>query len=54
MILGARDLSDKGSVVLFKSNDLYHWKYELRFTTQDVFGYMWECPNYVEIDGNSS
>lgn len=51
MILGARDLSDKGSVVLFKSNDLYHWKYELRFTTQDVFGYMWECPNYVEIDG---
>ena len=51
MILGARDLSDKGSVVVFKSDDLYHWKYELRFTTQDVFGYMWECPNYVEIDG---
>lgn len=51
MILGARDLSDKGSVVVFKSDDLYHWKYELRFTTQDVFGYMWECPNYVEING---
>ena len=51
MILGARDLLNKGSVLLFKSDDLYHWKYELRFTTQQVFGYMWECPNYVEIEG---
>lgn len=50
MILGARDLSDKGSVLLFDSDDLSEWKYKLRFTTEEAFGYMWECPNFAEIE----
>ena len=51
MFLGARDLADKGSVLLFQGDDLLRWEYKLRFTTEEKFGYMWECPNYVEIDG---
>lgn len=52
MFLGARDLSNRGSVLLLESIDLENWKYKLRFTTKETFGYMWECPNYVEIEGN--
>lgn len=51
MFLGARDLSDKGSVLLFESDDLHQWQYKLRFTTEEGFGYMWECPNMIEVGG---
>lgn len=51
MILGARDLKSKGSVLLFESENLIQWNYKLRFTTEETFGYMWECPNWVEING---
>lgn len=53
MLLGARDLAERGSALLFESDDLYQWEYRLRFTTEETFGYMWECPNLVEIDGRS-
>lgn len=49
MAMGARDLSDKGSVLLFESDDLLKWNYKLRFTTKETFGYMWECPNFAEV-----
>lgn len=48
MLLGARDLADRGSALLYESEDLEQWKYKLRFTTEETFGYMWECPNLVE------
>lgn len=51
MLLGARTLTDKGCVLLYESSDLRHWEYKLRFTTADTFGYMWECPNYAEVNG---
>lgn len=51
MILGARDRSDKGAVLLYESSDLWNWRYKLRFTTPEKFGYMWECPNFVEVGG---
>lgn len=51
MLQGARDLSERGSVLLFESIDLLQWKYKLRFTSKERFGYMWECPNFVEMEG---
>lgn len=51
MIQGARDLEDCGSVLLFESGDLVRWTYRLRFCTEEPFGYMWECPNYLRVDG---
>lgn len=50
MLLGARDCMDKGAALLFESTDLRLWKYILRFTSQKAFGYMWECPNFVDMD----
>ncbi len=51
MIQGARDLQDTGSVLLFESSNLTDWTYRLRFETKEPFGYMWECPNYLKVDG---
>lgn len=51
MIQGARDLERRGSVLLFESEDLTDWTYKLRFYTEKSFGYMWECPNYLRVDG---
>lgn len=51
MIQGARDLEARGCVLLFESNNLTDWIYKLRFCTEKPFGYMWECPNYLNIEG---
>lgn len=51
MVQGARDLKNRGSALLFESDDLQHWQYKLRFEKQPAFGYMWECPNYLRADG---
>lgn len=51
MVLGARDIYDKGCVVLYKSYDLEKWEYYTEITTKEPFGYMWECPDILEING---
>lgn len=51
MIQGARDLEARGSVLLFESENLIDWTYRLRFEPEKTFGYMWECPNYLRVDG---
>lgn len=50
MILGARDLSDKGCALIFRSENLLDWKYHFKIQTEEKFGYMWECPDLVKID----
>lgn len=51
MVLGARTLDDKGCVLLYQSDDLENWSYKTVISTEKPFGYMWECPDYYEIDG---
>lgn len=51
MIQGARDLESHGSILLFESDNLTDWKYRLRFCSKKPFGFMWECPNYLKVDG---
>ncbi len=51
MALGARDAHGKGLVLLYRSEDLKDWKYHGRITTREAFGYMWECPDLFELDG---
>ncbi|MFJ5714364.1 sucrose-6-phosphate hydrolase [Neobacillus sp. NPDC093127] len=56
MIIGAQTLSEKGAAVLFTSNDLYHWD-ELGpiagsgMNGLENFGYMWECPDLIQLNG---
>ncbi len=43
--------TDYGTVLLFESADLVHWSFLKDVTTDERFGYMWECPDYFVIDG---
>lgn len=43
--------TDYGTVLLFGSADLVHWSFLKDVTTDERFGYMWECPDYFVIDG---
>lgn len=51
MVLGARDINGKGMVLLYQSEDMKNWSYLNRITTDETFGYMWECPDLFEVDG---
>lgn len=51
IFLGARSLSDKGMVLIFKSEDLEKFTYHMRIETDYDFGYMWECPDFFDLDG---
>ena len=51
MVLGARDKEGIGMILLYESADLKNWTYKNRITTPQKFGYIWECPDLFEIDG---
>lgn len=51
MILGTRK-EDVGKVILYKSEDLRKWGYLGVLAESDgTLGYMWECPDFFELDG---
>lgn len=54
MILGGRRRDNRGSVLLYVSEDLEEWHYhgELLVANEDE-GYMWECPDLLFIDGQA-
>jgi len=53
MVQGARTKEDKGVVLLFSSKDKRNWSYIRRLEMEKPFGYMWECPDLYELDGQT-
>lgn len=53
MVLGARDAHSEGCALLFRSEDLENWEYFDRISPEEPFGYMWECPDLFELDGQT-
>lgn len=51
MIQGARTREDQGVAQIFSSEDRRCWKPAGRITTRQPFGYMWECPDYMNVEG---
>lgn len=51
MIQGARTKENAGQALIFQSSDKRNWAYRSRVKTEQPFGYMWECPEYIEVDG---
>ncbi len=51
MIQGARTKADSGQALIFESDDRVNWRFKKRVETTEPFGYMWECPDYYEVDG---
>ena len=50
MVLGARTLDNRGSVLYYTSKDLIRWEF-LKEESYPDFGYMWECPDVIELGG---
>lgn len=51
MVLGARTKDDRGCVLVFTSCNLESWAYATRIELDEKFGFMWECPDLFELDG---
>ncbi|WP_245799334.1 glycoside hydrolase family 32 protein [Virgibacillus siamensis] len=57
MVIGAQTEDEQGAVVLYTSTDLENWEFIGPFAGSKMngfgeFGYMWECPDLFELDGN--
>ena len=52
MIQGARTDKDQGVALLFASLDRENWRFIHTLQTAKPFGYMWECPDLFELEGN--
>ena len=50
MVLGSRTTDDVGEVLVFKSADKVKWEFCNRITTDEKFGFMWECPDLFKLD----
>ena len=50
VVLGAQRENLTGTILLYSSEDLFTWKFEQEIIKGE-FGYMCECPDYYEIDG---
>ncbi len=58
MVVGAQTLDEKGAAVLFHSKDLYHWEEAGTIAGSGMngledFGYMWECPDLIHLNGKN-
>jgi len=50
-VIGAQRENLSGTVVLYSSKDMTDWTFEGEIQTDYTdFGYMWECPDYFELD----
>lgn len=52
-VIGSKsDDSKRGRVLLYRSTDMIHWAF-LRVLKESTgnLGYMWECPDFFELDG---
>ncbi|MGR4991914.1 sucrose-6-phosphate hydrolase [Vibrio rotiferianus] len=54
MVVGAQTKTEHGSMVLYQSKDLKTWQHKGPIKTKfSDLGYMWECPDFFEINGQS-
>ena len=51
MVVGAQTKELKGNVAIFESNDLKKWDYRGNLDTSMEWGYMCECPDVMDIEG---
>ena len=50
-IIGAQNNDQQGRLLLYNTEDIINWHYLGEINTElDDFGYMWECPDYFNVD----
>lgn len=52
MLLGARNRDNLGLALVYQSQDGLSWKHLRTIHSDMPFGYMWEAPNRIELDGH--
>ena len=51
-VVGNRPADGSGSILLFHSEDAFHWQYRGRVASNhNQYGRMWECPDFFRLDG---
>lgn len=53
MVLGARDRSDRGELLVYHSSDGRRWQFTAAVQKKEPFGYMWECPDCFVLGGKT-
>ncbi len=43
---------DVGEILVYGSADMLNWELESRVSTPERFGFMWECPGYLELEAD--
>ena len=51
MLLGGRKKDDTGAILHYTSKDKMQWEFAEEITSDDAFGFMWECPDAFRLDG---
>lgn len=50
MIIGARDIDDRGQVLLYRGTSLREWRLDrVLAQAEPEMGYMWECPDFFPL-----
>ena len=52
MLLGARHVDNQGMCLLYDSDDGLSWTFQHAIWSEYPFGFVWECPNIVRLDGH--
>ena len=56
-VVGVQTKEKSGQVVVYKSQDLINWEFLNIMATSSVkenLGFMWECPNFAEVNGHEA
>ncbi|XP_026497975.1 sucrose-6-phosphate hydrolase-like [Vanessa tameamea] len=52
VIIGSKTSDNRGRVLLYKSRDMKNWEFlNVLGESNGDLGYMWECPDFFELDG---
>ena len=52
MVVGNRPADGSGSILMYESEDCLHWKYAgVLAACHNQYGRMWECPDFLPLDG---
>ncbi|CAG9584330.1 unnamed protein product [Danaus chrysippus] len=52
VIIGSKTADERGRVLLYKSKDMFDWEFlTVLGESNGPMGYMWECPDFFELDG---
>ena len=51
-MIAAQNIKKQGRILQYRSTDIVNWEFQGEVQTNlDDFGYMWECPDYFNLNG---